>query len=173
MAEKNSTLTAALVQLLEPVVASFDLFLEDVKVVHAGKHTVVRVVVDLESGPGGIDSALLTDVSREISSKLDETDPISTEYSLEVSTPGADRALVEPRHYSRAVGRLIHMVKADGKEMTGRLVEFNGVDLHVVPQIKKNKQLVDGDECTLSLNDVAKARVVVELKKFEAEEEDR
>ncbi|MBM7825643.1 ribosome maturation factor RimP [Arcanobacterium pluranimalium] len=172
MAEMNQSNADTIADMLRPVVSSFDLYLEDVKVIRAGKHTVVRVIVDLETGTGGVDSALLADVSREVSAVLDEADPIAGAYSLEVSTPGTDRPLVELRHYERVIGRLINFRLEDGTEITARLKEIDGAQLRVIPQVKKNKQVVDGVECEIAFDHIQRAQVVVELKKIEAGEEE-
>ena len=43
-------------------------------------------------------------MSREVSAQLDVEDPISGQYTLEVSSPGIDRPLFTPEHYARFVG---------------------------------------------------------------------
>ncbi|MFC5369879.1 ribosome maturation factor RimP [Arcanobacterium bovis] len=172
MAEINKSNADTIAQMLAPVVADFDLYLEDVKVVRSGKHTIVRVIVDLETGTGGVDSALLTDVSRDISAALDEKDPIAGAYSLEVSTPGIDRPLVELRHFERALGRLIHFHFKDGTDVTARLTGIDGTVFTLIPHVKKNKQVVDGAEYEVSLDQIKKAQIIVEFKKIEAGEEE-
>ncbi len=106
-----------------PVVDDAGLLLEDVTVATAGRRKVVRVVVDLPDGPGGVDSDRLGDVSRAISAVLDDVDRVEGAYTLEVSTPGADRPLREPRHFRRAVGHLLKVTTVDGRGLTGRLRE--------------------------------------------------
>lgn len=107
--------------LLAPVVAASGLYLEGVVVHVAGKRRQVIVTVDLPDGPGGVGSEALTEVSRAVSAALDADDTISSAYVLEVSTPGTDRPLREPRHYRRAVGRLVRLRTKTGQKVSGRL----------------------------------------------------
>jgi ribosome maturation factor RimP len=63
------------------------------------------VIVD---GDGGVSLDTIALASRELSAKLDgSTDMGELPYTLEVSSPGVDRPLTEPRHWRRATGRLV------------------------------------------------------------------
>lgn len=68
-------------------------------------------------------------VSRFLSEKLDESDPIEQNYYLEVSSPGMDRPLITPEHYARYAGEEveIRLYKAiDGvKNIQGTLESFD------------------------------------------------
>lgn len=150
---RPSQVAAEVRALLEPVVADTGLFLEDVTT-SAGKRTVVRVVVDLPDGPGGVGSDALTDVSRAISAALDTDDVVPGAYTLEVSTPGISRPLTTERHFRRAVGRLLRMTTTDGK-LTARLTAVEGADLHLED---------DGAARVVPIAQVSSATVVAELK---------
>lgn len=71
-------------------------------------------------------------VSRKLSDKLDELDPIDTAYYLEVSSPGIERALKTDRHFQTAIGeritiRLYSAIEGK-KNINGRLDKYeNGV----------------------------------------------
>jgi len=113
-------------------------------------------------------------VSRAVSDLLDENDPIDGEYSLEVSSPGLDRPLTKPEHFSRFAGyeaKVETSTEVDGrKRFKGKvlsiddngnvLFEMDGVT-HTIPfeQISKAK-LVLTDEL---LNEYANAQEEVEL----------
>ena len=94
-----------LARLLEPVVHALNMDLEGVRVTSAGRRRVLRVVVDADGGVSLDDIAL---ASRELSSKLDNSAEMGeAAYTLEVSSPGVDRPLTQPRHWRRATGRLV------------------------------------------------------------------
>ena len=120
-----------LVRLLEPVVGKAGYDLEDLVVSSAGRRKLLRVTVDAD---GGIDLDSVAEVSRIVSDTLDADSAaqsmLAGPYVLEVSSPGVDRPLVEPRHWHRAVGRLVTVPVADGM-VTGRLVgtDATGVTL--------------------------------------------
>jgi ribosome maturation factor RimP len=91
--------------LLAPAVAAMGMDLEGVRVTAAGRRRLLRVVVDADGGVSLDDIAL---VSRELGARLDATAAMGeAPYTLEVSSPGVDRPLTEPRHWRRAVGRLV------------------------------------------------------------------
>lgn len=111
---------------VEPAVIAADLLLEDVVVTRAGKRSVVRVVVDLPDGPGGVTSDQLGDVSRAVSAAMDGADPVAGAYLLEVTTPGTDRPLTQGRHFRRALRRRVRLTLRDGSVLAGRLVAADG-----------------------------------------------
>jgi ribosome maturation factor RimP len=96
---------AELAGLLGPVARAAGMDLESVRVSAAGRRRLLRVVVDRDGGPGLDDIA---EVSRQFSERLDATGAMgNAPYTLEVSSPGVDRPLTEPRHWRRARGRLV------------------------------------------------------------------
>ena len=117
------TATPRVLALLEPVVSAAGFDLEDLTVSAAGKRSVVRVLVDKD---GGVTLDDVADVSRLVSEALDvadEQDPalLGASYVLEVSSPGVDRPLTEPRHWRRNVGRLVSATLRDGSTAAGRI----------------------------------------------------
>jgi ribosome maturation factor RimP len=125
-----------IVGLLEPTVAAMGMDLENVRVTTAGRRRLLRVVVDADGGVSLDDIAL---VSRELSATLDREAAMGeASYTLEVSSPGVDRPLTEPKHWRRALGRLVSVplrsdngagAVADARTVTGRIT---GTDDHAV-----------------------------------------
>jgi ribosome maturation factor RimP len=94
-----------IVGLLEPAVAAMGMDLEDVRITSAGRRRLLRIVVDADGGVSLDDIAV---VSRELSATLDRAAAMGeASYTLEVSSPGVDRPLTEPKHWRRAVGRMV------------------------------------------------------------------
>ncbi|MEU3557788.1 ribosome maturation factor RimP [Streptomyces fragilis] len=154
----STTQSERLRELLEPLVTSQGLDLEEIEVESVGRRRVLRVTVDSDTGA---DLDQIADVSRALSAKLDETDAMGDgEYNLEVGTPGAERALTEHRHYVRATGRLVRFQLADGEELVARILGVDDEDLDLeVPGVKGRKATTR----RLAFRDVAKARVQVEF----------
>ena len=118
-----------LAELIEPVVAAAGMDLESVRMSVAGKRRLLRIVVD---GDGGVSLDDAADVSREISAMLDEVNALGeVAYTLEVSSPGVDRPLTEPRHWRRAVGRLVKVKVTGEGTVEGRILaaDADGVTL--------------------------------------------
>lgn len=114
---------AELERLLAPIVRAAGLDLESVRVASAGRRRLLRVVVDADGGVSLDDIAL---VSREASTRLDDAGAMGeVPYTLEVSSPGVDRPLTQPRHWRRAAGRLVRVPVAgpDGETaVEGRVI---------------------------------------------------
>lgn len=84
--------------------------------------SVVRVFVD---GDDGVDLDTVAQVSEEISRGLDLRDPIPGRYTLEVSSPGLERALRSPEHFALCAGR--HVVVKTSHRMVGDSHRIEGV----------------------------------------------
>jgi ribosome maturation factor RimP len=96
---------ADLARVLEPVVHAAGMDLESVRVSPAGRRRLLKLVVDAD---GGVGLDAIAEVSREVSVRLDASGAMGeVPYTLEVSSPGVDRPLTEPRHWRRAQGRLV------------------------------------------------------------------
>jgi ribosome maturation factor RimP len=116
--------------LIGPVVAAAGMDLESVRASVAGRRRLLRVVVDSDHGVSLDDAA---EVSRDVSAALDATDVMGDmPYTLEVSSPGVDRPLTEPRHWRRAARRLVR-VKTGAGTVQGRVLAADaaGVTLDV------------------------------------------
>lgn len=162
----STTQSERLRELLEPLVSSQGLDLEEVEIDSVGRKRVLRVVVDSDTGA---DLDQIADVSRALSAKLDETDAMGEgEYTLEVGTPGAERELKEHRHYVRATDRLVKFQLGDGAELVARIqtVDEDGIDVEV-PGVKGRRPTAK----RLAFEDVAKARVQVEFNRKNKNEE--
>jgi ribosome maturation factor RimP len=106
---------------IRPVVAAAGMDLESVRVTVAGRRRLLRVVVDSDHGVSLDDAAI---VSRDVSAALDATDVMGeVPYTLEVSSPGVDRPLTEPRHWRRAAGRLVRVKAGAAGTVEGRVLE--------------------------------------------------
>ncbi|MCU1624376.1 MAG: hypothetical protein JWL79_3221 [Frankiales bacterium] len=144
---------ARLLQVLDPAVTATGFDLEDITVSPAGKRRVVRVVVDRD---GGVDLDDVAAVARAVSDVLDaDPDLIDGAYVLEVTSPGVDRPLTQPRHWRRAEGRLVKATLAD-ETVVGRITATT--DDEVVLD-------VEGTSRTLLQAEVTKAVVQVEFTK--------
>ncbi|MFE1176080.1 ribosome maturation factor RimP [Streptomyces sp. NPDC058773] len=163
----STTQSERLRGLLEPLIAARDLDLEEIEVTPAGKRRVLRIVVDSDEGVQLDECAAL---SREASQVLDDSDVMGgAPYTLEVTSPGADRPLTELRHYRRAVGRLIKAQLHEGGELVARIITVDdaGLDLEV-PGVKGRKPTAR----RVSFDEIAKARVELEFNRKPGKSDD-
>ncbi|MBB4933452.1 ribosome maturation factor RimP [Lipingzhangella halophila] len=145
---------ARLVELIGPVLAEAGLDLEALEVTPAGKRRLVRVVVDSDDG---VDLDSVGEVSQRISTTLDTSDAMGkSPYVLEVTSPGVDRPLTEPRHWWRSRGRLVLVQLAAGGETRGRVMDADesGVTLET-----------DGQVHTYKYSDLGRGKVQVEFRR--------
>ena len=109
-----------ILQILEPIASNMGLDLEDVEIKSAGKHSIVQVSIDKD---GGINLDEVAQISNQISEALDAKDVLGEKpYTLEVGSPGIDRALTLPRHWRRNNGRLVKINFGSNSEI-GRIIE--------------------------------------------------
>ena len=143
---------------LTPILAQFDLELEAVEVIPAGKRQLLRVVVDGDGATGT--GPLLDDLaeaSKALSAALDSSDAVGdAAYTLEVSSRGVGRPLERPAHWRRNRGRLVSVSTTDGNSVVGRIVSADEGTVQLE---------VDGSVRELALGEVGKALVQVELNR--------
>jgi ribosome maturation factor RimP len=109
-----------ILQILEPIASNMGLDLEDVEIKSAGKHSIVQVSIDKD---GGINLDEVAQISNQISEALDAKEVLGEKpYTLEVGSPGIDRALTLPRHWRRNNGRLVKINFGSNSEI-GRIIE--------------------------------------------------
>ncbi|WP_147405438.1 ribosome maturation factor RimP [Orbus hercynius] len=117
------------------------------------RNPVLRIYIDSENGITVDDCA---DVSRQVSAVLDVEDPITTAYSLEVSSPGMDRPLFTLEHYHRFIGEEItislRIAVANRRQWKG-----------IIKAVDDNEMVtltVDGKDEVFALSNIQKANIV-------------
>ena len=93
-------------ELLAPTIEAMGYDLWGLEHQSQGRHSMLRLYIDGENGVNIDDCA---EVSRQVSGILDVEDPITGEYTLEVSSPGVDRLLFKPEHYLMYVGEWLEV----------------------------------------------------------------
>jgi ribosome maturation factor RimP len=141
-----------LIELLEPLVRHLGYELWELEL--SGRNGVLRLYID---APDGINIDDCETVSRAVSDRLDEADPIPGEYTLEVSSPGLDRVLRTYEHFRRFVGE---QVSVEIKQLVNGRRRFVGKLLQVSA---KDLQLeMDGEAVELTIANIQKARLAPE-----------
>lgn len=143
-------------EILQEFLAENGLSLYDAEYVKEGPDRVLRVYIDKEDGYIGTEDC--EKVSRFLSDKLDELDPIEDNYVLEVSSPGLDRELKKDEHFSRYIGEEVEvsLYKAiDGeKKLVGKLVSKDAEGLKIN---------VDGSEMLIGNEQITKVNLAVTI----------
>ena len=126
MAKVTDTVAA----LAAPIVEEAGCSLWDVEYVKEAGTWFLRVYIDKE---GGVFIDDCEAVSRPLSDKLDEADPIEGSYTFEVSSAGADRVLKKPEHFARFQGQEVEVKlyrpREGRKEFVGLLQSWEDGDV--------------------------------------------
>ncbi|MGL5852748.1 MAG: ribosome maturation factor RimP [Phycicoccus sp.] len=162
---------------LDEVLATSGLLLDDLSITTAGRRSVVRVLLDRDLGdvdevtapvePLSLDE--VAEASRLVGDALDRSDALGEQpYTLEVSSPGVGRPLTEPRHFRRNVGRLVTARTGD-QEVTGRVTRADaaGLTLDVLATTS-----VPAHAERIAYADIARASVQVEFARPDEHQED-
>jgi ribosome maturation factor RimP len=144
-------------EVVSPILWALGLELVDVVCVGQGTRSVVRVYIDKVGG------VTVEDCGRahlEISPALDVADPFPHTYTLEVSSPGLDRAFKRVPDYRRAVGKQVSVKlkqPIDGQwRVVGLLTEVSEQGITVVVNDARPERTV-----ILGFDSIAEARRVV------------
>jgi len=139
--------------IVEPSVIALGCDLEDVEIRVAGRRQIVRVLIATD---GGVNLDTVAQVSRAVSEALDVADSKLGfgAYVLEVSSPGIDRPLTEPRHFRRAINRRITATLRNGSSIDGRIMSVDGQSVTLA--VKQRERMI-------ALADIESAKVHVEF----------
>ena len=111
----------------ERVVREEGLQLVELEWIGTAKNRLLRLFID--RNPGGVTLGDCERVSKRLGTLLDVEDLIPHRYSLEVSSPGLDRKLLQADDYQRFLGRLAKIHTREpiekGRSFQGRLVNFH------------------------------------------------
>jgi ribosome maturation factor RimP len=139
---------------VEKIIAGTALELVDVEYVRE-RNWYLRVFIDKQ---GGVDLEDCQAVSEKLSKILDEKDPISDNYLLEVSSPGLDRVLKKEKDFIRYQGRDvdIHFFKPhNGTKLLTAVLKGRDGDVLTVSH--------DETEETLDMKDISQIRLHIDF----------
>ncbi len=102
----GKTTVDKVIEIIKPFVDELSLELWDVIFKKEGTDWYLRIFIDKEGGVSVDDCVNLT---HKITKPLDEADPISQSYMLEVSSPGIERELKNDEHFNKYVGYPVMM----------------------------------------------------------------
>lgn len=147
-----ATLEQRLTEMLTEPVEALGFELLGLEFVRAGRHSTLRLYIDHENG---IDVNDCAEVSRQVSAVLDVEDPISTEYDLEVSSPGLARPLFKPAHYQAIIGQeaelTLRMAVNNRRKLTGKVLAVEDTMIRLE---------VEGTEFPVAFANIQRANLV-------------
>ena len=144
--------------LLAPTITSMGLELLGIEYLPASGSALLRLYIDVPAAQADTRSVGIEEceaVSREISAQLDVADPISANYTLEVSSPGIDRPLFGAAQFARFIGesaKVTLKLPQDGRRrLQGIIMRVDGNQVAFA---------LDGAEIVVDAANIDKARLV-------------
>ncbi len=129
------TIEEKLENALKPTVESMGFDWWGMEFLPAGRQTLLRIFI--EKSDGTVNSDETYDVCKQISAILDVEDIISSEFRLEVSSPGMDRLLFTPEQFKRYEGEIVQIRSSipvlGRKRFKGPMLKVmdNGIEVEV------------------------------------------
>lgn len=124
-----------------------------------GRHSLLRVYIDVNKREKGVTVDDCARVSNQVSAMLDVEDPIQSQYTLEVSSPGLNRPLFNLSQYERSVGESVKLrLRApieERRNFSGVLLRVEGDKIHL---------LMDAEEIVLPFSNIEKANIIAEIR---------
>jgi ribosome maturation factor RimP len=140
--------------LVRPLIEAAGLEFVEVAFLREGGRMVLRVTVDRD---GGVDLDAIALVSERLARRLDLEGFTPGPYSLEVSSPGLERPLREPRDFAKRIGEQVKVKTShavDGaRTVTGTIVEAALDEVRIA---------TDAGELAVSYDDITSARTIVD-----------
>lgn len=150
MSSNVSGQVARVEPLIQPIADDFGCELVEIEY----NNGVLKVVID---EPGGLNSQTLVDVTKAVSRMIDAEDPIPGRFTLEIGSPGVERPLKKPSHFSRSIGEQVLIKTEPGslvagtRRAEGTLTSADETTITVE---------IDGEPHTLTYGEIRTARTV-------------
>ena len=153
MAGKNNTVSKV-EEIVSPFAKDLGLELWDIRFVKEGTDWYLRIFIDKD---GGVSIDDCVDLSHAITKPLDEADPISQSYILEVSSPGIERELVTDRHFEKFIGSdvMLRLIRPIDKvrDFSGRLMSYEDGVITVMTEEGKELKVNKKETSYVKLDD--------------------
>lgn len=116
-------------------------------------------------GDEGIPIEECSRISRLLSRKIDEEELGDKPFRLEVSSPGVDMPLVNPRQYAKHVGRELSVTLKDENTFKGKLLKstLDNIEIEKYLEFKKGKP-VKIEKTTIDMADIKETTVLISFK---------
>ena len=148
---------------VRPVLAANGLELFDLSLRAERGGWIMRVVIDapaVRDATGGVTVDECANVSRDVSTALDEADPVPHAYVLEVSSPGVERVLRGSADYLRFEGKSAKVTLTEPREGIGTVARG------VLAGVRDDNLMLmrgEGDVVALPFGSIRRAQLVFEL----------
>ena len=166
MAQSKGNIAARVTEILRPTVEGLGFSIWDVEYVKEGAAWHLRITID---HPDGVDINGCETVHRAVDPVLDEYDPIEDAYYLEVSSPGLEREIRTPEHYTACLGETVEVkffTAIDGRKgLVGELKAYS-------PETEQvTVVLAGGEEIAVARKQISKCNIYFDFENDTVTEE--
>lgn len=140
-------------QNLEKLINDCGADLYDTEVANENGRTIYRIYI---TKAGGVSLDDCEKVSRLLSPIFDVEPPLSGDYTLEVSSPGLERKLEKPNHFTSSIRELVKisaLIDGETKKLKGKLISANSDEIELECEDQKLK---------IKISDIKKAKTYFE-----------
>ena len=143
-----------------------EFFIVEIKI--TGKTNQQKVLVILD-GDNGVSIDDCAELSRKLGDTLEASDLLSDAFHLEVSSPGADELIKNPRQYLKNTGRRFEILNEEDELIIGTLESVQENSIIIVPELKKKKtsgkdKKEEIVKLELPYNKIKKSNVIISFK---------
>lgn len=156
-----SELKQAIEEIVEKHLPDENHFIVEVLMAEKAGKTTLSILIDADEG---LNIQTCANVSRAVSEELEAKELMPGAYILEVSSPGLDYPLNSRRQFEKNIGRELKVLRINGEELVGKLVEveISGVKM-LVKKKEKGKKATE-EEVVLPFEEMKKTIVQVSFK---------
>lgn len=135
----NKVIIEKVKEIILPYLDDNQVSLFDIEYVFEDNENILRIYIDNEEE--NMDLLTCVNISEGISKLLDANDPIDVPYSLEVSSPGAERPLRNEEEVNKAIGKYIY-AETNDVSVYGTLLNFSNNELEIEYLAKNIKKKI-------------------------------
>lgn len=132
---------------LETAIKGCGVEVYDIEKLRENENYILRVSI---TSPDGVNLDKCAQVSNVISPILDIYEPMSSKYNLEVSSPGIERKLKNPRQFQASVGELVEIKDFEKNKVKGKLVSADDESITI--------ELEDGESKSYNYSEISQAK---------------
>jgi ribosome maturation factor RimP len=153
LAGKGNTVSKV-TEIVTPFAKELGLEIWDIRFLKEGTDWYLRIFIDKD---GGVSIDDCVDLTHAITKPLDEADPISQSYTLEVSSPGVERELTADRHFEKYIGSavMVRLIRPIDKvrDFNGTLTSYNNGEITITLDGEKELTFNKKDASYVKLDD--------------------
>ncbi|MEJ5167986.1 MAG: ribosome maturation factor RimP [Arcobacteraceae bacterium] len=132
---------------LETAIKGCGVEVYDIEKLRENENYILRVSI---TSPDGVNLDKCAQVSNVISPILDIYEPMSSKYNLEVSSPGIERKLKNPRQFQASIGELVEIKDFEKNKVKGKLVSADDESITI--------ELEDGESKSYNYSEISQAK---------------